>query len=625
MDEPIPSGPGPAPSAKDLSRRGFVQQLVGGTSVTLTGGVGQVTRLIAGAALGPLLGAAAAQAAVTTVVADGDTTLDENDPSSNFGSDPILNVEVNSGISREVLLTFDTAAIAPLLPADSAILRVEVVLDTLPGGESVTVQACVTTETESSATWANTAPGSGSAIVGAYEPASNVLSFDVTALVNASVSVFRMRRTTLVSDGGVSLMPRDQFAVIVPPQLSITTTPAATATPTPSQTPVPTPTPSSSAPAPSPTSSGTPTPTPTMTPTPTPSASMSPTPTPSASNSPTPTPTASATPTPTMTPTPTPTPSASQVPAASPTPTPTRPFATPTPTASRTPAPTPSLRPSRVPGEPVALAYTVLGTGQVQFTWGAPVGGAQVIDYVLYAGSASGATNLLTWVVLGGATEFTSAGAVPDGDYYVRVHGRNRSGLGAPSNEVLLRLGAPASAPPGAPGTLDAQVNGLRVVLSWTAAAGASSYLLEIGGAPGGPYTRRNIGALTTFGVTAPAGGYYLRVRGINAAGEGLPSNEVFVQTVGTLEPPGVPTGLSASVSGRDVTLAWSTPSTGGPVDDYVIEVGVSLNRVDTSVTSVEELVFAPNVPPGRYYARVRARNVRGLGAPSSILTVDVL
>ena len=168
-------------------------------------------------------------------------------------------------------------------------------------------------------------------------------------------------------------------------------------------------------------------------------------------------------------------------------------------------------------------------------------------------------------------------------------------------------------------------MNGLRVVLSWTAAAGASSYLLEIGGAPGGPYTRRNIGALTTFGVTAPAGGYYLRVRGINAAGEGLPSNEVFVQTVGTLEPPGVPTGLSASVSGRDVTLAWSTPSTGGPVDDYVIEVVVSLNRVDTSVTSVEELVFAPNVPPGRYYARVRARNVRGLGAPSSILTVDVL
>lgn len=176
MDEPIPSGLGPAPSASDLSRRGFVQRLVGGTSVTLTGGVSQVTRLIAGAALGPLLGAAAAQAAVTAVVATGDTTLDESDPASNFGSDPILNVEVNGGISREVLLTFDSAALAALLPADSAILRVEVVLDTLPGGESVTVQACVTAETESTATWANTALGSGTAVVGAYEPASTVLA-----------------------------------------------------------------------------------------------------------------------------------------------------------------------------------------------------------------------------------------------------------------------------------------------------------------------------------------------------------------------------------------------------------------------------------------------------------------
>jgi hypothetical protein len=273
----------------------------------------------------------------------------------------------------------------------------------------------------------------------------------------------------------------------------------------------------------------------------------------------------------------------------------------------------------------VALAYTVLETGQVQLTWGQPVSGAQVIDYVLYAGSAAGASNLLTWVVFGGATEFTTAGPVPDGDYYVRVHGRNRSGLGPPSNEVLLRLGAQASTPPGAPGVLVAQVEGLRVNLTWDAAPGATSYLLEIGVAPGAPFTRRNIGGLTAFGVTAPAGGYYLRVRGINAAGEGQASNEVFVQTEGTLELPGVPAGLSASVSGRDVTITWSAPSTGGPVDDYIVQAGLTRQRADTSLTSVEEVVFAPNVPPGRYFVRVIARNARGLGSATAILTVDVL
>lgn len=278
-----------------------------------------------------------------------------------------------------------------------------------------------------------------------------------------------------------------------------------------------------------------------------------------------------------------------------------------------------------MPGEPLALAYAVLGTGQVQLTWSAPVTGARPTDYILYAGSAPGASDLLTWVVIGAATDFTTASGVPDGDYYVRVHGRNRFGQGRPSNEVLLRLGAPASAPPAAPGTLVAQVNGLRVDLTWGAAAEAASYLIEIGVTPGGPYTRRNIGALTAFGVTAPAGDYYLRVRGINALGEGQPSNEVFVHTDGALEVPGVPNNLVATVSGNDVLLTWSLPSAGGPVDDYVIDVGRTRTRVDFSVTSADEQLFAPNAPAGRYYVRVRARNAAGDGPSTSILTVDVV
>jgi hypothetical protein len=81
MDEPTSSGPVTAADAA-LSRRGFVQRLVGGTGLTLTGGVGEVTRLLAGVALGPLAGMASAQAQgpVTTVFANGDTTLDESNP-----------------------------------------------------------------------------------------------------------------------------------------------------------------------------------------------------------------------------------------------------------------------------------------------------------------------------------------------------------------------------------------------------------------------------------------------------------------------------------------------------------------------------------------------------------------
>lgn len=631
MDEPTPSGIGAAAGRPELSRRGFVHRLVGGTSVTLTGGVGQVSRLIAGAALGPLvgIGTASAQGPVTTVFANGDTTLDENNPTTNHGNEFQLHVDATAGTAQDVLITFDAAELAPLLPAGHASLRLFSLVDTLPGGETVVTRVCATSETEATATWANTAAGGGTAAVGVFD--GSFLTFDVTALVNSGASTFRLTRTTTTGDGGVALASRESF--IPPPdlpQLVIAAAPPVSATPGPSMTPVPTP---SSSPGPVPSQSATPTPTftPTLTPTPTPTASPTPTPTATPGMTPAPTPTMTPAPTPSATPGPTP----SSTPPM-PTPTPTRPFPTPTPTASGTPAPTPTPTPTRpfprptptpsggrrTPGQPVALSYEVLPTGQVRLSWAAPTGGARLVDYVLTAGSSEGARDYLTWT--GTATSVTTAGAVPQGEYYVRVAARNSSGVGPPSSELLVRLGAPASAPPGAPGTLVADVDGQRLRLAWGEAAGASSYLLDIGFAPGGPYTTRNIGGLPRFDVTAPAGTYYLRVRGLNGAGVGQPSNEVVAQAVGAVERPGIPTGLTAVVSGSNVTLSWATPTSGGPIDDYVVDVGRSRTQIDTTVTSVSEVLFAPGVPTGRYYVRVRARNVVGEGPNTSVLEVVV-
>lgn len=272
----------------------------------------------------------------------------------------------------------------------------------------------------------------------------------------------------------------------------------------------------------------------------------------------------------------------------------------------------------------MALEFTVLPTGQVRLTWLAPSTGTTPTSYTLYAGTSAGARDLLTWVVIGGVLEFTSAAAVPPGQYFVRVHAKNRYGEGPASNEVLMQLGDTATTPPGAPGTLAAVVNGQRLDLAWTAAAGAASYVLEIGTTPGGPYARRNIGALTTFNVTAPEGTYYLRVRGLNAQGEGPPSNEVTAMVVGTLQAPGAPSGLTSSVAGSNVTLSWTAPDSGGPVDEYVIEIGINRRAVDVTLTSFDEVVFAPSVPAGTYYVRVRGRNAAGTGGPTGIITVLV-
>lgn len=619
MDEPTPSGFGTVVGTPELSRRGFVQRLVGGTSVSLTGGVSQVSRLIAGAALGPLvgLGTASAQGPVTTVFANGDTTLDENDPTTNRGNEFQLQVDATAGAALDVLVTFDAAEVASLLPAGYASLRLFSLVDTLPSGETVVTRLCATSETEGTATWANTVAGSGAASVGVFD--GSFLTFDVTALVNGGASTFRLTRTTTTGDGGVALASRESF--IAPtdlPQLVISPAPPVSATPGPSMTPVPTP---SQSPGPLPSQSATPTPTftPTLTPTPTPTASPTPTPTGTPGLTPAPTPTMTPGPTPSATPVPTPsatppmpTPTASPTPGPTPTPTPTRfPRPTPTPSGGR-----------RTPGAPVALSYEVLETGQVRLSWAPPAGGAQTVDYVLTAGSSEGARDYLTWT--GTATSVTTAGAVPQGEYYVRVAARNRSGVGPPSSELLVRLGAPASAPPAAPGMLVADVDGQYLRLTWGDAVGASSYLLDVGFAPGGPYTTRNIGGLPRFDVTAPAGTYYLRVRGLNAAGAGQPSNEVVAQTVGEVERPGVPVGLNATVSGSNVTLTWATPLNGGPVDDYIVDVGRSRSRVDTSVTSVSEILFAPGVPSGAYYVRVRARNIVGEGSNTQVLEVVV-
>jgi hypothetical protein len=89
----------------------------------------------------------------------------------------------------------------------------------------------------------------------------------------------------------------------------------------------------------------------------------------------------------------------------------------------------------------------------------------------------------------------------------------------------------PCSDPPGATGRLTADSHASTVELAWTAAAGAASYVIEVGSASG----LSDIAHLTTHSATSytasrVAGGtYFTRVRAKNLCGSGAPSNEVIV------------------------------------------------------------------------------------------------
>jgi predicted phage tail protein len=158
------------------------------------------------------------------------------------------------------------------------------------------------------------------------------------------------------------------------------------------------------------------------------------------------------------------------------------------------------------------------------------------------------------------------------------------------------------------------------VTLRWNASAGASGYVVEAGSRTGsadvGSFA---VGGATTYSVDVPPGTFFVRVRGVNAAGISGPSNEIVVQGQGA---PNAPTALSASGSGSAVNLRWTAPG-GAPPTGYLIEAGSATGLSNLGVLSVGPITtFSTTVPPGTYYVRVRAVNQRGAGPPSNEVVV---
>lgn len=84
---------------------------------------------------------------------------------------------------------------------------------------------------------------------------------------------------------------------------------------------------------------------------------------------------------------------------------------------------------------------------------------------------------------------------------------------------------------------------------------------------------------------------------------------------------------LSALVSGASVQLSWVATSVAAATTRYVLEVGSApgLNDIFAGLDAGMQTSFSANgVPPGRYYARVRAANYTGPSAPSNEVLVQV-
>ncbi len=267
------------------------------------------------------------------------------------------------------------------------------------------------------------------------------------------------------------------------------------------------------------------------------------------------------------------------------------------------------------PVSPSRMTASVNGT-LADVSWAPPLTGPAPLSYLLTVGTFPGGSNLLNALPVGGGSSI--GGPLPPGTYYARVQAANLMGVGPASSEVMFQVGGGSA--PASPTGLGVSWSGTTAHLSWTPPAGAAptSYVVEAGTASGLTDSGAvNVGAATSFAVNLPSGAYFVRVRALNANGASAPSNEVLVQRAVVALPGPIPL-LDAELSGSTLVLDWRAPTTGGPVEDYVLEAGSApgLSNLVTLPLGTSRL-FSVTVPPGAYYIRVRARNSGGLGAPS--------
>jgi len=179
-------------------------------------------------------------------------------------------------------------------------------------------------------------------------------------------------------------------------------------------------------------------------------------------------------------------------------------------------------------------ARGVVAVSTVTVSWRPPSTGPLPSGYRLEAGSAPGLMDLAIVSTSSGQTALTFSG-VPPGTYYVRVRSILGASMSAPSNEVrvIVTPGGCVSAPP-PPTGFAASVNGRLVTLVWnvpSTESGPTTLVIEAGSGAGLTNLAMLMldGSLRSLSVQAPPGQYYVRIRGRNACGIGIASNEIVV------------------------------------------------------------------------------------------------
>ncbi|MGA2888236.1 MAG: sugar-binding protein [Terracidiphilus sp.] len=208
-----------------------------------------------------------------------------------------------------------------------------------------------------------------------------------------------------------------------------------------------------------------------------------------------------------------------------------------------------------VAAAPAAPTLTVTGgNGQAVLTWTTVAGST---SYDVYEGTAPGGEATTPIATVSTGTSYTVQTLTNGTAYYFVVTAVNSAGTGPVSNEASVTPGGSSAAPT----NLTATAGNGQVLLTWTTAAGSTSYNVYEGAAPGGEGATPVATGITatTYTATGLTNGtsYFFTVAAVNSFGTSGFSNEVTATPAapsnGTLlayEPFGEATGLMNGASG---------------------------------------------------------------------------
>ncbi len=224
------------------------------------------------------------------------------------------------------------------------------------------------------------------------------------------------------------------------------------------------------------------------------------------------------------------------------------------------------------PAAPASFTASLAG-GTVTLTWTAPPAGTAATGYRLWRQQDDG-----TWTRLGldlNATTLTATDStVTNGHVYrYRLQALADTGPGRPSNAAALAVMATPAAPAAVTG-LKATATANTLQLAWTRAATGglpTAYRVQwrVDGTADDFLETEVIGTAHTLAGLRPHTAYALRVVAFNQVGDA----PATTHTATTLQPvPGLPGAPNVTVKGRDATVTWQAPATGGPTDAYHLQ-----------------------------------------------------